>query len=51
MDEPNYDVKKDVILCKIDYCFEILSKTHYKDKYSKLLYKALLDVEKEVKEY
>ena len=50
MDEPDFDIKKDMILAKLDYCFEILRHGNLRDVYNKL-YKTLIDIEKDVKDY
>lgn len=49
-EEPDFDIKKDIILCKLDYCIEILNHGNLKDAYNKLS-KTLLEIEQDVKEY
>lgn len=50
MDEPDFDIKKDIILAKIDYCFEVLRHGNLKEVYNKLS-DTLLEIERDVKDY
>lgn len=44
------DVKKEIILSKLDYCFEILRHGTLMDVCNKL-YDTLMEIERDVKEY
>lgn len=49
-DEPDFDIKKDIILAKLDYCFEVLRHGNLREVYNKLC-DILLEIEKDVKDY
>ena len=53
MDEPDYDVKKEIIMSKLDHCLKMIEDMREKHDLVELieLNSILLQVEKEIKEY